>query len=157
MRISFQKTSNTTHVLEIIRESGERESVTCETKSCLLHDLLHYAVENAAGLTTGFWGTLAKGKTLEQMNDRTGTSMQDAREDIALIERMVGALTNAAKGRDAQEVMDGLQIFATASNSPLPSWLTIDFIRAVQERMRQLMGHWNATPFEEKMELEWKM
>ena len=36
----------------------------------LVHDLLHYAAEQEAGVQTGFWGTLASGRTLADMNDR---------------------------------------------------------------------------------------
>lgn len=43
--------------------------VACETRSYLVHDLLHYAVESEAGLSGGFWGNLARGKTLADMND----------------------------------------------------------------------------------------
>jgi hypothetical protein len=157
MNIAFQKISDAKHILEIIRDHGVRESVECETRSYLVHDLLHYAVESQAHLATGFWGTLAKGKTLAELNDRTGTAMLAESADIAVIERMVGALSNAAKGYSAEDVMAGLNLFATASDAPLPAWLTIDFIRAVQERMRQLLGHWKATPYGERMELEWTL
>lgn len=155
MRIALKKMSDEKHVLEIIRECGRRESVLCETRSYLTHDLLHYAVEAEAKLKGGFWGNLAAGKTLEEMNDRTGKSMADGSPEIMVIERLVGALTSAVKGRSAAEMAAGLQRFGEATGEPMPSWLTEDFIAAVQERMRRLLGHWKATPYGGTMELDW--
>src|SRR3954454_19930968 len=48
MRIVFRKLSDERHTLEIVREDGRREEVDCETRSLLVHDLLHLAVESEA-------------------------------------------------------------------------------------------------------------
>lgn len=154
--IRFHKQSHDTHILEIIRSNGASEQVTCETKSYLGHDLLHFAVESEAGIQAGFWGNLAKGKTLADMNDRTGASMKDELPDMAMIEQTVGMLTGAVKGVDAEEMMHALERYATSLGTTLPPWLTVPYIKAVQERMRQLIGHWNGTPYGQIMELEWK-
>jgi hypothetical protein len=45
---------------------------------------------------------------------------------------------------------------AGALGSPNPPWLTEQLVTAVQERMRQLMGHWRATPYGGSMVLEWR-
>lgn len=52
MRIAFTKLTQDRHRLEIRREDGSTESVELETRSYLLHDLGHYAVEAEAGSTT---------------------------------------------------------------------------------------------------------
>jgi hypothetical protein len=155
MQIRLTKLDNDHHRLEIARDDGSRESLTLETRSYLLHDLLHLAVETEAGLQTGFWGCLARGKTLADMNDRTGQSMKEHSADMATIEQAVGALTGAAKGVDAATVLAGLQRWLAATERPLPAWLDEAFIVRVQERMRKLMGHWRATPFGQAMEVRW--
>ncbi len=114
MRIRFRKISNERHALEIVREDGRSESAEFETKSVLIHDFLHYAVESAAGLTDGFWGALAAGKMMENFRNN-----------------------------------------ASAQGETLPPWLTEALILDVQERMRKLIGHWNATEFGKTMEIEW--
>jgi hypothetical protein len=183
VRILFRKISDERHTLAIERSPGAREEVECETRSYLVHDLLHYAVESEAGLETGFWGRLAAGKTLADMNDRTGASMADKdasgerglrpREPIAggagpsqgpandespelgAIEQVVGALHGSTKGIPAGELVAGITRFAASLGVTMPSWLTEAFVVAVQERMRRLQGHWRATPFGGVMELGW--
>ncbi len=155
MRISFRKTSDERHVLEIVRPDGRREKEECETRSYLVHDLLHYAVEREAGLAGGFWGNLARGKTLADMNDRTGRAMAEASAEMAVIERLVGSLSGAVKGRSAKEMVSALAMYAEALGTTNPAWLTEPFVLRVQERMKKLLGQWKATPYGDAMDLDW--
>ena len=154
MRIVFRKISDERHTLEIVRDDGRREQVECETRSYLLHDLLHLAVETEAHLTGGFWGNLAKGRTLADMNDRAGKALAAEAPEMAVIERLVGSLSGAVKGRSAVEMVEALTVHATALGSTNPSWLTVELVVAVQERMRRLMGRWKATPFGGTMDVD---
>ena len=100
MRVLLHKISDERHALEIVREDGRRERVDCETRSYLQHDLLHYAAETEASLSGGFWGSLARGRTLAEMNDRTpieGTS------EMMVIEKVVGALSGMMKGQTPEQ------------------------------------------------------
>ena len=156
MRILLTRTSDDRHDLEVVRDDGSRDGVKgLESKSVLMHDLLHLAVESEAHLTTGFWGNLAGGTTLAQLNDRTGAAMMAETGELGLIEQIVGAMSGAVKGRSAAEMMESFRNFALAQGTPLPDWLTQEFISRVQERMRKLIGHWNATPYGGVMEVEW--
>jgi hypothetical protein len=155
VRILFHKISDERHVLEIVRPDGRRESEDCETRSLLVHDLLHYAVESEARLVGGFWGNLGRGKTLSDMNDRTGQAMAGASAEMAVIERLVGSLSGAVKGRSAKEMVAALGMHAEALGTTNPPWLTEPFVLSVQERMRKLLGQWKATPFGSAMELDW--
>jgi len=155
MRILLEKLTDERHRLVIERAPGAREEVECETRSLLVHDFLHYAVESEARLATGFWGNLAAGKTLADMNDRTGASMKDAAPDMGAIEQLVGALHGSTKGIAAGELVAGIRRFAASLGATTPDWLTEPFVIAVQERVRRLQGHWRATPFGGVMELPW--
>lgn len=155
MKIVLHKRSDAQHALEIVRESGAREIVECETRSYLMHDLLHYAVEAEAELAHGFWGNLARGKTLAQMNDRTGRSLAAELPELMAIERLVGALSGVTKGRSAAQLVEGLRNYELATGTSPPAWLNEALILAVQERMRRLVGHWNATAYGAAMELNW--
>jgi hypothetical protein len=155
MRILFRKISDERHALRIVRAGGLRDEIDCETRSTLVHDLLHYAVETEAKLATGFWGNLAGGLTLAQMNDRTGAPLGAGAADMAAIEQIVGALSGAVKGRSAAEMVSGMRRFAASLGTTMPDWLTETFIEAVQDRMRRLLGRWRATPFGATMDLDW--
>jgi hypothetical protein len=150
MRIVLRKLSDERHELAISRDSASWETVECETRSYLTHDLLHYAVEIEAGVHTGFWGRLAAGATLAEMNDRT-RSMDN---EMATIGQIVGALTPSVKGRSAAEVA-GMKRFASSLGMAMPSWLSASFVLAVQERTRQLVGCWKATLRGSVLELAW--
>lgn len=141
--------------MQIVREDGRSEQVECETRSYLQHDLLHYAAEAVAHLEEGFWGNLAKGRTLAQMNDRTGKAMEGEGPQMLAIERIVGTLSGAIKGVSAEAIVGRFRDAAASSGFAIPAWLTVDFVLAVQERMRRLLGRWKATPYGDSMSLPW--
>jgi hypothetical protein len=155
LTIIFHKLSDERHALEIRRSDGAREQVECETRSYLMHDLLHYAVEAEAGVGSGFWGTLAAGKTLADMNDRTGMALGTAAGEVGAIEQVVGALSGVTKGRAPEDLVAGIRRYATSLGTTMPGWLTVPFLEAVTERMRRLTGHWRATPHGGAMTLLW--
>ena len=155
MNILLTKLTNDSHRLEIVRADGTRESATLPTRSYLVHDLLHLAVESEAALDTGFWGALARGKTLTDMNDRSGQSMGAASAELLVVEQIVGVLTAATKGAAPAEVLAALDRWTEAEGRPLPPWLDEPFVVRAQERWRAFMGHWRATPFGQTMTLEW--
>lgn len=157
MRIQLRKISDELHALALVRATGGREEVELPTRSYLLHDLLHFAVESEAALTAGFWGTLAAGRTLADVNDRSGRGLEGVATDLPWVERVVGALTSAAKGVPAAQMMKGLATYAEATEVAWPAWLDEPFIVAVQERMRRLEGEWRATPYGGSMELVWTL
>jgi len=50
-------------------------------------------------------GPLGRGKTLADMNDRTGRAMHDEAPELAVVERLVGALSSACQGPIAAEMV----------------------------------------------------
>jgi hypothetical protein len=155
VRIELRRISEQRHELAIVRADGGRESVGCETRSVLVHDFIHYAVEAEAGLDGGFWGSLARGRTLAEMNDRTRVPDGPDAHEMATIERFVGALHGASKGVAPAELVAGIQRYAAGMNEPLPAWLTEALVVNVQERLRRLMGAWKATPHGGTLALDW--
>lgn len=155
MQIVLHKLSNERHALELIRDSGARELVECETRSYLMHDLLHYAVELEGGIDSGFWGRLEQGKTLQHMNDRTGRELAGEMPELMAIERVVGGLSAVTKGRPASEIVRGLCEYARALNETPPAWLSEALVVRVQARMQGLIGQWKATRYGEAMTLPW--
>jgi hypothetical protein len=110
-------------------------------------------VESEAKTQAGFWGSLARGRTLAELNDRTRPFDDSA--ELAAIEQVVGALHGTTKGVAPVELVAGIRRFATSVDATLPDWLTVELVARVEERMRRLRGHWNATSFGERMELDW--
>ena len=154
MRILLAKISDDRHALKIIGD-GRSERVELETKSLLTHDFLHYAIESLAGLDGGFWGAIAEGKTLAEMNDRTGEPMKGYALEMRIIEPIVGAMSGVVRGVAPAMIIAGLDNLFSAQNILRPTWLDVSLIERVQERMRKLLGEWRSTAYGSTMELSW--
>jgi hypothetical protein len=144
VKILLTKLTNERHRLAIERDDGTRESVDLETRSFLLHDLVHFAVEAEANIADGFWGLLAEGTTLDDLADRT---MADPiSPGIALAERLTGPMQSVWNERlDRALYVEQAKL----------DFVTIDFVERVCKHLRALTGHWKATPFHETMAIFW--
>jgi hypothetical protein len=163
MRIVLTKISDERHRFEIERDDRSREGKELETRSFLLHDLLHYAVETEARLQTGFYGLLAQGTSLEQLNATGAMSGAMSNEDLGppgsdlgVAEGVVGPMTAVIAGRaEPHALLEKMGLAASSTGSTLPSWFDLAFVLRVKESMRHLMGRWKAVPFRGQMELLW--
>ena len=152
LTLRFTCISPTHHRFEYRRPDGTGEAIEMETRSLLFHDLLHYAVESEAGLKGSFFGILGRIGGYEELTVAGGAALGG---EIAITERVVGALIGALRNDDLDEADFVAQAseFLDAYDERAPRWFTPDFVAAVRERMRQLLGRWKATPFGEPMVL----
>jgi hypothetical protein len=152
LSLRFTRVSPTHHRFEYRRADGTGEAIEMETGSLLEHDLLHYAVESEAGLKGSFYGILGKIGGYEELSVAGGLALGG---EIAITERVVGALTGALQqdDLDADAFVAQVREYLDIYEERAPRWFTPAFIAAVRERMRQLDGRWRATPFGETMEL----
>lgn len=121
------------------------DTVELETRSLLVHDLVHYAVESEAGLDAGFFGLLSAGTPIAELS---AADMDDGRfPELSRVERIVGPIQGLWRsgqrppGHFFEFVEDEL--------------VTPTFVEAVFERLRALTGQWRATPFGGSMILPW--
>jgi hypothetical protein len=154
MLIRLTRLTNDRHRVEFVRDDGTRETHEMETRSALLHDLVHYAVESEAGLTASFYGRLASGETYEGL-----LTNPPADAEAMQTEGVVGRLQGIAKNDAWSEVDPASFAAAIAAGSRAlgaepPAWLTGDLIVRVRERLRRVQGQWRATPFHQTLTLE---
>jgi hypothetical protein len=164
MQIALRKISDLRHRLGIIRNDGSREVVELNSRSFLIHDFLHYAVETRAGLEASFWGMLASGRSFKDVHEsfvmvRPADRVALLQSEAAITEAVVGALTGVVQQRDreradAEAAIAGLTHLFEAQERPLPAWLTVTFVDGVREHMRRLRGEWRAVPFGGEMVIE---
>ena len=149
MLIRLTRLSNDRHRLEIRRADGSTEARELETRSLLAHDLVHYSVEAEGQLVSGFYGALARGAHLTDPFEPTGEAM--------MIETIVGPMQSALAANRLSEPPEafiaGIAAYLAQTGRVPPAWLTPDYVSAVRERLRQVLGQWRATPFGETMEL----
>jgi hypothetical protein len=141
VRIVFTKISNERHAVTITRADGSSEAVEVETRGFLRHDLAHFAIESELPIRKGYWGCVASGASLS--GEGVGGS------DAQLAESLAGPIQTLFRieaGPDAYSEL--LRRFSSTSGSQ-------DLAARVHERIRQLRGHWKATPFGGQMELVW--
>lgn len=148
MKVELTKLSNDRHRLTIRRDDGSAESVELETRSYLLHDLVHYAVEAEAKIADGFWGLLARGTTLAELSDRKKPP-EAAGPGIALAESLVGPMQSVFNGR-----LDPA-LYVEQLGSVAPAIVDEAFVDRVCERLRKLTSFWRKTRFHEPMVLDW--
>ena len=146
MRVVFTKLTDATHRLEVFRDDGTRERVELETRSLLLHDLVHYAVEAHAEIRQGFYGLLASGTALAELNDRDNPP---SGVGLAMAESLVGPMQSLHKGRLSRA------LYLEHGRAAYPDVVNDAFVDAVLERLRRLVGHWRAVAYGASMELLW--
>jgi len=143
MKIVLTRLSNDRYRLSIERADGSRAERELETRSVLLHDLVHHAVEAEAGIEDGFWGLLAAGKGFDELLD-----CEPPGAGISLAESLVGPLQSVWNDRlDPDRYVE-----VARQRAP---FVDRAFVDRVRERIRRLWGHWRGTPFHQSMELTW--
>jgi len=148
MRILMTRINPDRHRFAVIRTDGTTESAELETRSLLVHDLVHYAVEMEVPFREGFYGLLAQGKTFSQLNDTT--QPWPVGTEIAAAESLVGPLQSMLKNGafKAEEARRQFELFR-------PDPPSAELLARIGERFRSILGRYNATRFGETLELEW--
>src|SRR5690349_8596018 len=118
MRITLVKLSDQRHRLEVCRDNGTTEGVELETRSLLLHDLVHYAVEQEAPIPDGFWGMVAGGAPL-------GGQMMDGGPGAMLAEALTGPMQSLWNGRTTKET------YLVHGSRAAPAIVNEDFVARV--------------------------
>jgi len=145
LTVRFTRLDPTRHRFEAVRADGSREVRELETRSYLIHDLVHFALESEARLVSGFYGALARGAAYDA---------EAASAEAMQVENVVAPLQTAIRGEvDPAAFVARLRAGRASVGDAAPEWLTEALIARVLERLRQLSGRWRATPFGETMEL----
>lgn len=143
--IRLLRLSNDRHRLVVERPIGARIERALETRSTLLHDLVHFALEAEAGLTDGFWGTVAAGVDYDALLAEDAMAVHPG---IARAEALVGPMQAVWHGRLSAER------YVELAHAAAP-FVDLAFVARVRERLRRLWGQWQATPFHAAMALHW--
>lgn len=131
------------HDLALRIDDGPTVSVTLETRSFLVHDLVHWCVEAELELDEGFWGLLASGVPLDVLNDRE--MPPSTFKTLWRVEGLVGPLQSYLQGRLPNHLLV----------EALPASFTPSNLVGVEARFRTALGAWKATPFGAALQLSW--
>jgi len=154
LTLRFTRVSATHHRFEYIRADGTGEALELETRSFLIHDLLHFAVESEAGLRGSFYGLLDRIGGYAELSVNAG----GLGGEVQITEMVVGALTGAlAAPVEAEGLATSVSAYIADCGLRAPRWLTPAFVETVFERMRRLQGEWKATQFGQAMTLRFEV
>jgi hypothetical protein len=142
LTILLHKRSAERHGLSLRVDGGPVETVELETRSFLVHDLVHWCVEAELEIDEGFWGLLSRGVPLAALNDREMPPATFA--TLSRVEGLVGPLQSFLQGRVPREQL----------LEALPSVLSSNLL-GVETRYRAVRGAWKATPFGAALKLTW--
>jgi hypothetical protein len=146
LKIVLTKLTNTHHRIEFVRANGVRDGAELQTRSFLLHDLVHYGVESEAKLRRAFYGTIADGMLYSEI-----AANPPRNPEAVFVERVVAMLQKCAKGDlKSYNFVGTLREFPDGRNA---DWFSQDFVKRALERVRRVQGQWKATPFRRAMEL----
>lgn len=148
MRILMTRINPDRHLLTIVRADGSREEANLETRSLLVHDLVHYAVEIEVPFHKGFYGLLASGQTLAALSDKT--KPWPTGTEIAAAEGLVGPLQSMLKGDDFDPVAAHAQFELFRPDPP-----SVELLGRIGSRFRSVFGRYSSTRFGQTLELDW--
>ncbi len=155
LTVRWTRVSATHHRLELQRGT-EVTARLLETRSVLLHDLVHFALESEARLAGGFYGRLARGIAHDELAavDATTAAVCAEGDELVAIERVVGALQGAWRaGLEPAAFLARCCAWLAQCGEPSPPWLTEELLARFAARLRALAGRWRATKFGDTMEL----
>jgi hypothetical protein len=171
MEVTFTRSAARSCQTAIRRDDGRCYSIPVfSVPRRLPHDLVHFAVEQALGWQTGFWGYVARGAVFPGMRQTAGRrpfhAERRARELIAPAKDLLGEAENLAATIE-NIVVNGLerndpaiaQLFADAWWPPSSRAhdLPPDQIRRACAALRDAEASWQALAVGESLKLCWSL
>lgn len=94
MKIELKKITNYQCEYTLAMDDQSLERITLETKTYLVHDICHFAVEKNLGYKNGFWGMLSQGYTFSELFAKDNPQT----EELRFIEQIVGPVQSVYLG-----------------------------------------------------------
>ena len=143
MKIVLKKKTSFQAEYTITRADKTAELITLDTKTYLLHDICHYAVEKILNYQNGFWGMLAQGYTFSELFGKNNPMTSGLR----FIEQIVGLVQSVYSGhipiKDYNQYISHLN-FTIYEN---------DLISCLSE-VNTILNAWEVLPIGEQLTLE---
>jgi hypothetical protein len=146
LQVQFTKRADGNVVLRCTRKDGSATWKRYDNQATFFsrHDLSHFAVETVLGLTRGFFGLIAEGWDISDMDGKGPRGRPDGSVPV---ENIVGLFTQERAGvaRRFTATEFNAQL-AAMTGQPLLRPLTDAELEAVRARMDSLYQRWADTP-----------
>ncbi|MFN3201261.1 MAG: hypothetical protein ACE366_22865 [Bradymonadia bacterium] len=146
MRIAWMKISDARHQLSLSRPDGTTDVIELESRSLLLHDFVHFALESELDTDHGVFGRLSRGLDLKALSDPSLTPLEG---ELLVIEQLVGPLQAVFQGKlDARSYLD-------IAEGQHPGVMDAEKLERILSHVRALWGAWRKTPYRQSMTRDW--
>jgi hypothetical protein len=146
LQVQFTKRADGNVALRCTRQDGSATWKRYDNQAAFFahHDLGHFAVETVLGLSNGFYGLIADGWDITDMDGKGPRGKPDA---SVIAEHVVGLLT-MERGAVAGPftAADFNSQLETMIGRPVPRRLTDEQLQAIRTRTSDLYRQWAATP-----------
>jgi len=147
LRIQFTKRADGNVILRCTRKDNSVTWQRYDRQAAFFshHDLCHFAVEKVLGLRDGFYGLIADGWDITEMDGKSPRGKLPYNASVA--EQIVGGLSQELMGAAKEHTADefNAQIEQT-TGWPMKNRLTDLQLNAVRDRISSLFRDWAATP-----------
>jgi hypothetical protein len=165
MDVTITKDLTDDHIL-IVRADGSRAETRFPKKGPVPHDAVHFIVEEALGLTQGFWGMIARGINPDEVQEiakAAGHASAKRAEvpdgSIVMLvqaERIVESVEAAlwSGGTDVEGTLHLAESGCGASLVPVPA-MDATAVEQILRRVRDLHDEWVPAPLGHQFQFHW--
>lgn len=146
MEIAITKKTHYLCQYTVTRHDRSVEDFTLDTKTYLLHDICHFVVERSLNYAAGFWGMLAKGAAISELNGKTNPQTAALR----FIEQIVGPVQSVYSGHISEHLFEQ---FVAHLDFIVPA----NFLRDCLSDLNSIMTAWEALPLGRQLTLDWTL
>ena len=146
MKIEIKKATNHRCEYTITRDDKSVERITLDTKTYLVHDICHYAVEKNLKYSKGFWGMLSDGYSFSELFGKKNPNTTELR----FIEQIVGPVQSVFLGNIPKQDFD---LFV----KHLDLTLTEDILHACLTEIETILKQWEQLSIGQRLTLEWRL
>ena len=146
MQIAINKKTHYLCQYTVTRDDRSVEDFTLETKTYFLHDICHFVVERNLQYAAGFWGMLARGMAIHELNGKT--NLQTA--ELRFIEQIVGPVQSVYSGHLPEQLFEQ---FVAHLDFIVPAKFLTDCLSEISS----IIATWEGLPLGGQLELDWTL
>lgn len=153
--------------IEISRDEESPEKTSFPKKGPMPHDAVHFIVETELKLRNGFWGMVADGVRVADVQDiakkaghasASRARLPDASiVELLQVERLVECFeADIWSGADDVELFQDIARVACESSFVPDMQISTDAIKAIRSQLKKFQAAWTVAPIGHTVSFEWR-
>lgn len=152
--------------IHITRSDGTEDKSTFPKKGMIPHDFVHFVVEKEFGFSDGFWGYVAKGNSISDIQEIVKNAGHASSKRAKIPDEHIVELLQAERlvecfeadqwssGTDSDTFRDVVNAACASSHVPVP---TIDdrSIEKIRVQLSEFTAKWTTIPIGDMVQITW--